>query len=73
MTVTGDGRRQLREVRSGGGYLSQNDLRPLFGLGRSASPVDVEVRLGLTTWRWAGIAPDRYVTLDLDDAHRVQQ
>ena len=24
------------------------------------------------TWRWTGIAPDRYVTLDLDDAHRVR-
>jgi hypothetical protein len=73
VTLVGDGRRQVREVRSGGGYLSQNDLRALFGLGRSAAPVDVEVRLGQTRWRWAGIAPDRYVTLDLDEAHRVRQ
>jgi len=71
VTVTADGRRQVREVRSGGGYLSQNDLRPLFGLGRSAAPVDVEARLGQASWRWTGIAPDRYVTLDLDDTHRV--
>ena len=73
VTVTADGRRQVREVRSGGGYLSQNDLRPLFGLGRSTAPVTVDVRLGQSRWRWTGIAPDRYVTLDLDDAHHVKQ
>ncbi|HXY39043.1 MAG TPA: CRTAC1 family protein [Vicinamibacteria bacterium] len=71
VTVTADGRRQVREVRSGGGYLSQNDLRALFGLGRSAAPVTVEVRLGLASWRFSGVAPDRYVILDLDDAHHV--
>jgi hypothetical protein len=72
VTVEGDGRRQVREVRSGGGYLSQNDLRALFGLGASGAPVTVDVRLGPATWRWTGVAPDRHVTLDLDDAHRVR-
>lgn len=73
VTVTADGRRQIREVRSGGGYLSQSDLRPLFGLGQSTAPVTVDVRLGQVRWRFTGIAPDRFVTLDLDDAHRVEQ
>jgi len=71
VTVVGDGHRQVREVRSGGGYLSQNDLRALFGLGRSSAALTVEVRLGPATWRWTGIAPDRYVTLDLDEGYRV--
>ena len=31
-------RAQMREVRSGGSYLSQSDLRPLFGLGDAAGP-----------------------------------
>ena len=36
--------RQIDEVRSGGGYFSQNDLRVHFGLGK-AEKVDVlEVR-----------------------------
>lgn len=37
------GRRQIDEVRSGGSYLSQNDLRLHFGLGK-ADRVDLEVR-----------------------------
>ncbi len=41
-TTTG-GRRMTDEVRSGGSYLSQSDLRVHFGLGKAAS-ADVEVR-----------------------------
>ena len=37
--------KQLREIRSGGSFLSQNDLRAYFGLGDYAGPVDVEIRL----------------------------
>ena len=33
------------EIRSGGSYLSQSDLRAYFGLGDHAGPVDVEVRM----------------------------
>jgi hypothetical protein len=33
--LTTSGRTQIDEVRSGGSYLSQNDLRLHFGLGRS--------------------------------------
>lgn len=37
--LTAGGRTQFDEVRSGGSYLSQNDLRLHFGLG-SASAID---------------------------------
>lgn len=40
---TGNGRKQIDEVRSGGSYLSQNDLRVHFGLG-SATKADLEIR-----------------------------
>jgi len=63
------GRKRIREVRSGGGYLSQSDLRALFGLGAGAGPVTVEVRLGAKRWRFPGVAVDRHHTLVLDDAH----
>jgi hypothetical protein len=66
------GRKQVREVRSGGGYLSQNDLRALFGLGGQAGPATVEVRLGGKRWRWVGVAVDRHVRLVLDEEHRVR-
>jgi hypothetical protein len=39
VTVRANGRSQLQEVRSGGSYLSQSDLRLSFGLG-SATRVD---------------------------------
>jgi hypothetical protein len=65
----GGGRKQIREVRSGGSYLSQNDLRALFGLGGSKGPVTAEVRLGGKRWYFPGVAMDRYTTLILDDEH----
>jgi len=37
------GRKQMEEVRSGGSYLSQNDLRAHFGLGK-ARTADLEIR-----------------------------
>jgi hypothetical protein len=52
------------EVRGGGSYYSQNDLRVHFGLGDNAGPVQIEVR-----WpnggeeRWEGIASNRMVEL----------
>jgi hypothetical protein len=68
VTVETGGRRQVREIRSGGGYLSQSDLRADFGLGTSAGPVDVEVRLpGGRRWQWKGLAADRVHLLTLKD------
>jgi hypothetical protein len=66
------GRHQVREVRSGGGYLSQNDLRALFGLGACAGPARVEVSLAGQRWRFADQAVDRHVRLVLDEEHRVR-
>jgi hypothetical protein len=37
------GRRQMEEIRSGGSYLSQNDLRAHFGLGK-ARKADLEIQ-----------------------------
>jgi enediyne biosynthesis protein E4 len=68
----GQGRKRMREIRSGGGYLSQNDLRALFGLGDCKGPISVEVRLGGTRWRFPGLAVDRYVRVDLDEEHRLR-
>jgi hypothetical protein len=67
------GRKQVREIRSGGGYLSQSDLRCLFGLGGVAGPVTAEVRLGGRRWRFTGVAVDGHTTLVLDDEHVVER
>jgi hypothetical protein len=62
--VTAGGVTQVQEVRGGGSYYSQNDLRPHFGLG-TASKIDrLEVR-----WpngaeeSWSGVGINRVVTL----------
>ena len=55
VTLAAAGRRQLREVRSGGSYLSQSDLRPLFGLGDYAGAVDLEVLLSGARYRFTFI------------------
>ena len=44
ITVLASGVRQVGEVRAGGSYLSQNDLRIHFGLGRSTKIDSVEIR-----------------------------
>jgi enediyne biosynthesis protein E4 len=56
VSIDAGGRRQFREIRSGAGYLSQNDLRAYFGLADHAGPVAVEVRMpGGRLWRMAGV------------------
>jgi enediyne biosynthesis protein E4 len=42
--LTAGGRTQVAEVRSGGSYLSQNDLRLHFGLGASKKIDKIEIR-----------------------------
>ena len=44
VTVTSNGHRQVDEVRSGGSYLSQNDLRLHFGLGTASRVESIDVR-----------------------------
>jgi hypothetical protein len=64
--IDAGGRKQFREVRSGGSYLSQSDLRAFFGLGSYTGTVAVEVRMpGGRRWRWQGLAADRLHTLEL--------
>jgi enediyne biosynthesis protein E4 len=66
VTLTAGGGRQVREVRSGGSYLSQSDLRAHFGLGGHAGPVDVDVRMpGGRRYQWRGLAADRVHVLEL--------
>jgi hypothetical protein len=44
VTVSSGGSVQIAEVRSGGSYLSQNDLRIHFGLGKSKTVDRVDIR-----------------------------
>src|SRR5260370_28314925 len=44
VTIVAAGVRQFSEVRSGGSYLSQNDLRTHFGLGTATKIDSVEIR-----------------------------
>jgi hypothetical protein len=67
VTVDAGGIKQVREIRSGGSYLSQSDLRAYYGLGSYSGAVDVEVRMpGGHTWRWRGQPIDRLLRLTLD-------
>jgi hypothetical protein len=69
LTIEAGGQTQIREIRSGGSYLSQSDLRAHAGLGAYAGPVAVEVRMpGGRRWRWNGLAADRLHVLELSDS-----
>ena len=60
--------RQIREVEGGKGTTSQNSLVQHFGLGRSDSPVTVEVRFGPTSRVvLRGVEPDQLVTVTEKD------
>ncbi len=66
VTIEGGGARQMREIRSGGSYLSQSALVAHFGLGTFAGPIDVEVRMpGGAVSRWRNQPVDRLLTLDV--------
>ena len=68
VTIEAGGVRQVREIRSGGTYLSQGDLRAHFGLGAYAGAVDVEVRMpGGKRQRWQELEVDRLHVLELAD------
>jgi hypothetical protein len=73
ITVEARGRTQIREVRSGGSYLSQSTLDAPFGLGSDGGPVDVEVRMpGGARWRWSALPADRLHVLKLTDDRRLK-
>ena len=64
VTVVTRDSRQIREVRSGGSYLSQSDLRVFFGLGNAESVDRIEIRWpsgGVQTLRAPSI--HRYLTV----------
>jgi hypothetical protein len=72
VTIDAGGRRQSREIRSGGSYVSQSDLRTHFGLGSYDGPVDVEVRMpGGRRYRFAGLPSGRLHSLELTEAGAV--
>lgn len=72
VTIEAGGLKQIREIRSGGSYLSQSDLRPLFGLGGHAGPVSVEVRMpGGRRWQWHNLPVDCLHVLELTEAARL--
>ncbi len=72
ITMESAGTKQVREVRSGGSYLSQSDLRAYFGMADRTAPVAVEVRMpGGARWRWQRLAVDRLHVLELSESARV--
>ncbi len=64
VTITAAGMTQTDEVRSGGSYLSQNDLRVHFGLGTAKKIDAVEVR-------WPSGHIDRMANLEADRYYPV--
>lgn len=64
--LRGPGWKQVREVRSGGSYIGQSDLRVLFNLGQPENPAKLSLHI-----RWPNgaeqtlrsVTLDRYVTL----------
>jgi predicted nucleotidyltransferase len=44
VAVVAGGRRQIAEVRAGGSYVSQNDVRLHFGLGNEVTVDEIEIR-----------------------------
>ena len=74
VVITAGRQTQVREIRSGGTYLSQSDLRVYFGLGSYAGRVDVEVVLpGGGRWIANGLEPDRLTSLMLRDRDQIQK
>jgi predicted nucleotidyltransferase len=64
--VTAGSRTQLAEVRSGGSYLSHNDMRTRFGLGTAARVDRVEIR-------WPGGLVQTAEGLDVDRFYVVEE
>jgi hypothetical protein len=64
VTVVAGGMTQTDEVRSGGSYLSQSDLRLHFGLAGAAKIDSVDIR-------WPSGATDRLTNLPVDNFYSV--
>jgi len=73
VTISAGGAKQMREIRSGGSFLSQNDLRAYFGLGDYGGPVDVEIRMpGGRRWQWKQLPVDRFHVLTLSSHEELR-
>ncbi|MEP6914832.1 MAG: CRTAC1 family protein [Acidobacteriota bacterium] len=57
---------QWQEVRGGGSYLSQNDLRVHFGVGLAAGSARIDVR-------WPNGLEEHFDRLDVDRFHTLQE
>jgi enediyne biosynthesis protein E4 len=63
VTVTANGQTQIDEVRSGGSYISQNDFRLHFGIGK-ASSANASVRwLDGKTESFGAVAADQIIVV----------
>jgi hypothetical protein len=63
ITLTANGQKQMDEVRSGGSYISQNDFRLHFGLGKEAS-ANLSIRwLDGKIENFNGVAAGQIVTI----------
>ena len=73
MRCVAQGATQTEEVRGGGSYLSQNDLRVHFGLGQASSIERLEVRWpnGLEE-EWTGLQVDRILALKEGSGKRLR-
>jgi len=64
VTITAGGKKQIREVLSGSGYLSQSDLRQHFGLGPANKAEKIEIRWPNGQVEQAGSAQaDQFLTI----------
>ncbi|MEZ5363888.1 MAG: CRTAC1 family protein [Bryobacterales bacterium] len=66
VTLRADGTRQVREVRSGGSYLSQSDLRLHFGLGNAGGIQRIEIQ-------WPSGAVQILEGLESNRAHHIRE
>jgi tetratricopeptide (TPR) repeat protein len=65
VTVTQGKNLRIREVQGGKGTMSQNSLVQHFGLGRSDTPVTVEVRFGPKSRAVVkGVTPNQLITVE---------
>jgi enediyne biosynthesis protein E4 len=64
VTLEAGGRKQIREVMSGGSYISQSDLRQHFGLGTAQRVEALEIRWpNGQSEQVKNLDPDRFVTI----------
>ena len=72
VTLWSGGRPEIREVRCGGSYCSQDSLTLLYGLGGDTSAERIDVRWpGGATETWAHVSGDRLLALKKGTGTRV--